>query len=622
VSDDAGFAAALTLRERVLSDALLLAYANDDFPRGFDAPVLEGPPDAKLTAFFGSPQLTCRADDTLAIDLDLWGALFVTPGPSQLVRVIRGHLQIRIRPVVAVADGAVRLNPAAEDVTVPEWSFSVLLGAGFPTDVDAYLRGGLFRNRLQATIRAAIDAGAVKWPTIDLAALGPLAGVLDMDAVARVQAGALMVGLDVTGFDTGSEVITTAGDRNALVDFARGYDMAAVTNAVAVPIVLQQAQESVRTEVAKSGAQLEGHLEITPQDGRFRVAGSASKSTGSATFSFALVPALFTGRPGGAINYIEKPFVIHPRTWAALSFSTSDVHVNVDPSPWVVVLTAIGTGLNFGVPLIVRDMINSAAAHLQTSIEGQDPSAPANRVQRFPPAKPEGATVRIELAAYEISTDGIYTGITIQPEAPPAALIGPVSIPGDLRSSPLRYRIRPPLGLRLDDPALHIRWTVVDLATGSVLRTEDGAAAGRDTFSFTPATVGPNLMRLGVDCRVYRPLGPDITDFVNEGIRLEIRPKLPPGAYVRWRYEVKNPQVVFDETTQTWAYRGDEIVKRHSNLHRTDAPCANARKPSRYAGEYDRLDALPFAVADIELHRSELCDYCFYGGPAGLQPAL
>ena len=68
--------------------------------------------------------------------------------------------------------------------------------------------------------------------------VGPLAGVVNMGAAARSRAGALMIGLDVTGFDTGSEVITTTGDPNALVDFARGYDMAAVTSAGAVPIVL------------------------------------------------------------------------------------------------------------------------------------------------------------------------------------------------------------------------------------------------------------------------------------------------------------------------------------------------------------------------------------------------
>jgi hypothetical protein len=43
---------------------------------------------------------------------------------------------------------------------------------------------------------------------------------------------------------------------------------------------------------------------------------------------------------------------------------------------------------------------------------------------------------------------------------------------------------------------------------------------------------------------------------------------------------------------------------------------------SRYTYQQDVLDTLPFSVSDIALHRAELCDYCFYGGPAGLRPSL
>jgi hypothetical protein len=31
---------------------------------------------------------------------------------------------------------------------------------------------------------------------------------------------------------------------------------------------------------------------------------------------------------------------------------------------------------------------------------------------------------------------------------------------------------------------------------------------------------------------------------------------------------------------------------------------------------------VPFGVNQINLHRSELCDYCFYGGPGGERPSL
>jgi hypothetical protein len=81
--------------------------------------------------------------------------------------------------------------------------------------------------------------------------------------------------------------------------------------------------------------------------------------------------------------------------------------------------------------------------------------------------------------------------------------------------------------------------------------------------------------------------------------------------------------VRFDDKSDAWAYAGEVVVKRHSKFHRTDHPCANVvGRKSRYTYEIDILDALPFPVADIAAHRSELCDYCFYGGPTGIRPAL
>jgi hypothetical protein len=118
------------------------------------------------------------------------------------------------------------------------------------------------------------------------------------------------------------------------------------------------------------------------------------------------------------------------------------------------------------------------------------------------------------------------------------------------------------------------------------------------------------------------PFGATVTDFVNDGITLAIRGPLPRGAYIRWYYDVKNPNVRFDTTANAWAYTGEAVVKRHSNYHRTDKPCAMEARRSRYTYQQDVLDTLPFSVSDIALHRAELCDYCFYGGPAGLRPSL
>lgn len=109
-------------------------------------------------------------------------------------------------------------------------------------------------------------------------------------------------------------------------------------------------------------------------------------------------------------------------------------------------------------------------------------------------------------------------------------------------------------------------------------------------------------------------------DFLNDAIRLVVGPARLPGAYVRWHYDVENPQVTFDGTA--YAYAGDAVVKRHSNYHRTNKPCANEGRRSRYTYQVETLDLLPFPATDIALHRAELCDYCFYGGPSGERVAL
>jgi hypothetical protein len=80
--------------------------------------------------------------------------------------------------------------------------------------------------------------------------------------------------------------------------------------------------------------------------------------------------------------------------------------------------------------------------------------------------------------------------------------------------------------------------------------------------------------------------------------------------------------VAYDSKNNAWNYAGQVVVKRHSNLHRTDKPCANAFKRSRYTYLTQTLDKLPFPLANLELHRTQLCDYCFYGGPAGIRPSL
>ena len=625
MADDAGFAVALTIREHLINDALLLAYAGTGFPRSLQLDVPDGPPDASIDVYLAPSQVTCNEDNSLGLAVRLWGSLNITVGGTDVERTIDGRITVRVKPRFRVAGNNLVLNPDSDDVTVTLWSFTVIAGGSFPPDVDLYLHGGLFQNRLQTAVRLAIAAGLV--PAVDLSFLSGLIAAVAARAQppqfpgltvdATVKAGVLLIGLKVELPD-----LTIVGDPDLLFDIARGNDIAAATNAAAVPLVLADVAAKVSDAVAKEGATLIPPLLLTSEAGQFRIAAAASNSDGTAHFSFALVPSMFHTTPGVSFQYLEKPLHVNARSYKALGFTPADIHVDVSKSFWNNVIEVVGGIFTLGVLAVyIEDMVDFMADQFRSTIAHADTGPVAPRVRRSKP-QPNGAVVRIEITAYDITTAGTYIGLTVRPEVPPAALIGPTTIPADLRAQQLRYLIRLPIEVHAEDPQLRIRWTVFDPTSGNLLVTEDDVALGRTFFDIVPESIGPGLTTLGIACRVYRVLGPEITDLVNEGVNLTVREPLPPGAYKRWWYDVKNPQVQYDATNDQFVYAGEAVQHRHSNWHRTDKPCKNAAKSSRYSYLDEVLDTLPFHVRDIALHRAELCDYCFYGGPAGIRPAL
>ena len=636
MADDAGFAVALTIRQRLLNDGILVAYAGDSFPRTLSHDLL-GPPAASIDVFLAPPQITCKADNTLTVAVQMWGSLSVTMTDVKEAEDVAARLTLRIQPsfVVKGSNLELQFNDVVNEVTATGWDFVVISGSGFSPAADSYLRSNAFRDRLQLAMQLAISSGLVQLPKIDIRFLGKgiLAAVKDMVAQSRVVGGALLLGLDIDTVNVAGDDLTTTGDVNQLADFARDNDIAAVTNAVAVPVLLQEVQSKVSDQVGQSGATLE-RLQITAQAGRFHVEGRASNSDGTANFSFNLIPALYASKPGTNIKRAATSppqyMMVKTRVWPALGFTIADSQVDVDPDAWFAIISVVAAWVIDPVVFLVVSLIvfstvfsmaNEAAGNLNADIASVPAGVPAPRVQHLKLSKPRGLTMRVKVADFEITTLGTYVGITFRPQAPPGALIGFTSIPSDFRAELLSYTVRLPIEVQSDDPKLRIRWTVID-TSGTVLVNEDGFAKGRETFTIVPDSIGPGLSELGVGVRVYRALGAQITDFLNDSLILNVRGPLPPGAYVRWPTGTLAPQVVFDERNQTWHYAGELVVKRHSNLHRTDQPCANTFKRSRFAPPVETFDALPFPLADIALHRSELCDYCFYGGPAGIRPSL
>jgi hypothetical protein len=261
--------------------------------------------------------------------------------------------------------------------------------------------------------------------------------------------------------------------------------------------------------------------------------------------------------------------------------------------------------------------VEAYIAELDRSITGGIATADVNPAGPTPLVRRSGnPPTRFAIERFEIHTTGLFIGITSRLEAPQPSLSGLKSIPRNFAGRSVRYEVRLPFETLPDDPFLRVRWTVVDLDSGSVLLNDDGLALNRLSTEFAPASLGAQVNRFAVVCRVYRTLGPFMTELLNETVRLDIGAPLTPGAFVRWRYDVKNPEIALDETTDEYSYRGDRVVRRWSKYHRADKPCTNAQHRSRYTYSDEVLNDLPFPIKDMNGNRYRLCDYCFFGGPA------
>ncbi len=501
MSDDAGFAVAITIRQRVLNDSLMLSYHAGTIGHGLQVPIPDGPPDVDVTFFLDVPQVQCVGTDPahLGVVLDGWGSLRITWQGDRPAHQIRWTMQLLVRPRFIVAGTDIEFVPERDDVSLATWTYTSLDPTTFPPDADAYLRGAIFRARLEDAAGLAIASGLLKVPPIDASFLGSIIHAANMDTGVRIVDGAVVLGLDIA-----SASVTTTGTAELLADFARNNDIATFTNPVAVPVTLQDRQEQISAAVAAEGATLDS-LVIAPGDGVFNVSGQGSNSEGSVSFSFDVVPELTGHRPGGEFPTQKGAVLVHPRSFPALGFTTANVHVDVDKAAWVVIVEVIGSVLGAVVPLIIEDLVASVAQQVTFGVETADVGAPVPRVQQLPALVAGDPDIRLEIAEFEISPDGVFTGITLEPKVKAAQLVGLVSIPSDYAGDSLTYRVALPLPLLADDPMLHVHWTILDLDTGHVFVDEDGSPIHRLERQIVPSTLGAAVRHIGIMVRVFSP---------------------------------------------------------------------------------------------------------------------
>lgn len=620
MAEHAGFAAAITVREHVLRVALRAGYANgSDSSKKFVEDLSGDGIGMQPDLFLGPPDIDCEgATNRLAATLPMWGTVTVTQNEVSHVVSVNGEMELAIAPAFRTGPAgsstasSLVLNPIDTVIDARRWTATVT--SATPPDVAALVTGEEFRSRFEEMFRLGFLVGRISLPSIDASFLGPI--VRKASSVrARIRDGALMLGLNCS-----DDTHTLNGDPGLLHDFAVNHDVAGVVHPDAVDILLDHAHTSIVEGVAAEDATLDS-FSVRARNGHFRISGAASKSAGTVNFSFRVVPSMFHTRPGAYFRYEFKPVRIRSRTWPALGFHIEDVETDVDRAWWVVVFGEVFLGiLTLGLAIfVIEDIVQATAANFSAKVKAAKADAPVARIQRTDPP-PGGIGVRVGLETFDITESGVFIGISVQDRPSPSKLLGPTVVPATYRNDVLRYILRSPSGIAEIDPALRVRWVLEDRTNNLVLQDIDGPVEGRLRFEFSPGSFAADDFR--VAARLYRQLGVVETDIATHAVNLHVRPALPPGAYVRWRWTAETPQMVVDSVSDTWAFLGKRAVFRYSEWHRTDAPCHAVNATSRYRYEIEQADRLPFSLRLLENHRKGLCPYCFFGGPAGTNASL
>jgi hypothetical protein len=430
------------------------------------------------------------------------------------------------------------------------------------------------------------------------------------------------------GFTSGSDGPTgpLEGDVTALTDFAGSFDLAAFINPLAAPLFFSDVQTSLSSAGASAGATLDtSALSVTLANGHAHVAGTLDATGGNLNFSFDLTPhmANFAG-PGAewvaytSEHWVDDPHmrIVKPRNWPALWFTTDNAWSDVDASWWVDALEVVSVGYLL---LYFLPKFSDAEDSFDDQVSDHPPNAPYPRVQRT--AAPAGGIVlRTALDSFVVNSDGISVGVHVSAKPTTIAVTGPAIIPNSYLAELLHYTLSLPSGALPADPTLRVAWTLTDAASGAVLASEDYPVTAQSPgFEFQPGSFASTL-EFDIQGRLYRLFGADSVDVGSAMTSLQVRGALAPNAYVNWRAQSVKPQVGFDTATGLWMYSGDAHVHRRSKWHRTDAPCQAASKGVNYAGRYQPQysNTLTFPLNDLVQFRPVLCDYCFFGGPTGM----
>lgn len=168
------------------------------------------------------------------------------------------------------------------------------------------------------------------------------------------------------------------------------------------------------------------------------------------------------------------------------------------------------------------------------------------------------------------------------------------------------------------DLSVRVSWEVRRRDTGAVVLHQDMPYSSRLQNLFGGSGLGPRQIvidrtsatlmpvdEFSVVVRVYRPLSGRVKEFGSSRFSVSIMD----------RFDRRHPYVHWDG----WA----NGMPKHSAIHRTAVPgrCSMIMRAALKA-KFLYLDDLPFPVAELNDHREELCEYCFFGGPEKVVPLI
>lgn len=633
----ANYGAVLVLRQSMVQEMINISYHNGKIPKRLPENSLPG----MMSSFFlDIPKVEFLKNDSrfIFIDLKFWGPLTmnifnisVKVGVMFTIRE-RIALEACLKDTESGTELAFSLD--ADHAFLNSVNFNVYAGGAYiqiATDLlKAIVDNGTTESQLQQAIVSSLkESGNNMLPGIPINYLGSFINKTNASVTVRPMDGLLALGFDLKINDE-----WTMGHPDELADITGGFEVGYCVNPDAVDLIFSNSKEKVRTVVEVEQGAVLNYLNVSLQEGSFHVAGKATKSPGTATFSLDFIPHLI--RPGVHVEWDDDcdghvSYTTPSRE--ELWLEAQNVNVDLEADWWVRALEALGGILSFGmVTMFVELLFDTFRNNIVSGIRREGVQPLGNRVQEFTLPGTSAPMVRMKLENFQIHTDGMHSVFSIKPQSSisKVSMSGPEFIPiEDLAKAGIKYTVKFPYGISVEDPELKIRWVVRRISDNTILLSTDKPAVFNISIQLDDIKQEfYNASRFMVECRVYRTLGADITDLFNGYLILNISDRLDrEKPYVRWSHYVWEP-VIRVEQDGSHTLLGHELQYRVSDIHRTTYP-GRCLMASRYSIEMPNIppterlqptgltymDELPFPKQDLIKNRHLVCDYCFFGGP-------